>query len=396
MAAVTCQEARELFSARVDDALTPEEQAQLDAHLATCAECAVEWQRFEGTVGLLRASAPARAPVGFVDRVLAARPLPWYRRLARGVLVPWPVKLPLDAAAIVLIAGLAIMIFQHSPELQQAARAPEAPAPTAAPARSQAPAPAEPHRGSAPAPPRGNDTPAAPPRSVTPTAPGSATTPTAPPLLTPPSTPSGAASSSTGAGSAVSSTPAAKGDRALPDEAKDRAAEQAPMALRKERFSSRDGGRAAEGEGLAEPRARKSEMPADGARQSAERDDRRAPAPPAGASVPPAPAPPAAASAPQKSGEVQRLSTFRIDVQARLAVGDREAAERAVRELVARAGGRVLARADESGTTVLVLAVPSQRWEDVRGGLQTLGALSLEGQGDAAARQLVLTLRLVR
>ena len=83
-------------------------------------------------------------------------------------------------------------------------------------------------------------------------------------------------------------------------------------------------------------------------------------------------------------------------MQARLAVGDREAAERAVRELVARAGGRVLARADESGTTVLVLAVPSQRWEDVRGGLQTLGALSLEGQGDAAARQLVFTLRLVR
>jgi hypothetical protein len=216
-------------------------------------------------------------------------------------------------------------------------------------------------------------------------------------VLTPPSAPSGAASSNTGPESAVSSAPAAKGDRALPDEAKDRAPEQAP-ALRKERFSSRDGGRAAEGEGLAELRARKTETPADGARQSAERDDRRAPAPapPVGAAAPAAPAPQAAAPAPQKSGEVQRLSTFRIDVQARLAVGDREAAERAVRELVARAGGRVLARADESDTTVLILAVPSQRWEDVRGGLQTLGALSLEGQGDAAARQLVFTLRLAR
>jgi len=299
MAAVTCQETRELFSARVDDALTPEEQAQLDAHLATCAECAVEWQRFEGTVGLLRATAPARAPVGFVDRVLAARPLPWYRRLAQGVLVPWPVKLPLDAAAIVLIAGLAIMIFQHSPELQQAARAPEAPAPTAEPARSQAPAPAEPPRGSAPATPRGD------------------VTLTAPPVLTPPS---GAASSNTGPESAVSSAPAAKGDRALPDEAKDRAAEQAPMALRKERFGSRDGGRAAEREGLAaELRARKTETPADGATQSAERDDRRlpAPAPPVGAAAPAAPAPQAVSPAPQKSGEVQRLSTFRIDGRGR-------------------------------------------------------------------------------
>ena len=83
MATMTCQEIRELFSARVDDALSSEERATVDAHLATCAECAREWDRFAHTVGLLRAVAPARAPIGFVDRVLAARPQPWYRRLAR-------------------------------------------------------------------------------------------------------------------------------------------------------------------------------------------------------------------------------------------------------------------------------------------------------------------------
>jgi hypothetical protein len=145
MAAVTCQEIRDLFSPRVDDALGAEAHARLDAHLATCAECTAEWQRFERTVSLLRAVAPARAPAGFVDRVLAARPRPWYRRLARGLFVPWPVKLPLEAAAIVLVAGLAIVIFQRSPELQQAARAPEPPAAvTARPPAVPAPGPREP------------------------------------------------------------------------------------------------------------------------------------------------------------------------------------------------------------------------------------------------------------
>ena len=104
----------------------------------------------------------------------------------------------------------------------------------------------------------------------------------------------------------------------------------------------------------------------------------------------------APAATPEKSGEVQRLSSFRVDVQARLAVSDREAAERAVRDLVGRAGGRVLARTDEGSTTVLILAVPRDRWEDVRGGLQALGPLQLEGRGDDAARQLVFTLRLAR
>ena len=133
MAAVTCQEIRELFSARLDEALSAEERARLEAHLATCIECPVEWRRFERAVGLLRATAPARAPAGFVDRVLAARPRPWYRQLARDLFVPWPVKLPLEAAAIVLVAGLAIVIFQRSPELQQAARAPEPAATVTAP-----------------------------------------------------------------------------------------------------------------------------------------------------------------------------------------------------------------------------------------------------------------------
>src|SRR5262249_43321059 len=91
---------------------------------------------FEHTVALLRGIEPAHAPAGFVDRVVAARPRPWYARLARGVFVPWPVKLPLEAAAIVLVAGLAIMVFQRSPGLQYASHVNDAPGAVALPPES--------------------------------------------------------------------------------------------------------------------------------------------------------------------------------------------------------------------------------------------------------------------
>ena len=120
---MTCHEARELFSALIDDALGGEERAVLDAHLATCDDCGRELQRFRDTVALLRAVEPARAPAGFVDRVLeAARPTPWPRRWLRALFLPWSLKLPIEAAAIVLVTVGVVYVFRATPELQQAAR----------------------------------------------------------------------------------------------------------------------------------------------------------------------------------------------------------------------------------------------------------------------------------
>ncbi len=126
---MTCHDAREQFSMLVDDALTAGERAALDAHLATCADCRRELQRFRATVSLVRAVAPVRAPAGFVDRVLeTARPVPWPRRLVRGLFLPWPVKLPIEAAAVVLVAVGVALVYRGTPELQQSARL-EPPAP---------------------------------------------------------------------------------------------------------------------------------------------------------------------------------------------------------------------------------------------------------------------------
>jgi len=134
---MTCDEARERLSALLDEALSPDERDALDAHVATCVDCRRELGLLRNTVALLRAVDPARAPAGFVDRVrAAARRAPWYRRVQRALFVPWPVKLPLEAAAIVLVGVIVVSLFKTTPELEQAARV-ETPSPavTEAPGR---------------------------------------------------------------------------------------------------------------------------------------------------------------------------------------------------------------------------------------------------------------------
>jgi len=144
---VTCEDARALFSALVDDELTAGERADADAHLAGCAECRHELDRFSRTVAIVHALAPERAPVGFVDRITdAVHPLPWPRRWARRLFVPIRVKVPMEVAALLLVATTAVWVFQRTPELQDATRQepPAAPAP---------PSPALPLPRSSPAPP---------------------------------------------------------------------------------------------------------------------------------------------------------------------------------------------------------------------------------------------------
>ena len=327
MAAVTCEELRELFSARVDEALSGDERARLDAHLATCADCTREWERFAGTVGMLRAVAPARAPVGFVDRVMTARPRPWYRRLARRLFTPWPVKLPLEAAALVLVAGLAILLFHRSPELQQAARAPQAPARVVAP---PAPAPASPD-------------------------------------------------------AAVSRQAPTGGRRgaAAPEAFAKREAESVPSTA----DSLRDAVRPAD------PSRPAGEPPAPPRRATTESRVRRETDQPRENLTGRQAGPSSPAPAERSAGELQTLEAGPA-MLARLAVGDSARAERAVRDLVTREGGAIVARLDEPGALVLRLVVPGERWDEVRRGLEALGALRLDGERGRAAGPVRVTLRL--
>ena len=370
---MTCQDTRDLFSARADDALSPAEQALLQAHLATCAECEREWVRFERTVALVQAIEPAHAPAGFVDRVMGARARPWYARLARGLFVPWPVKLPVEAAAIVLVAGLAVMIFQRSPELQQASVPPEPRSESAPMLVRESPAVA-----------------------------------TAPPAK---------------AGEKATS----RIDSTLTPEGISPSQGSAPATTARRREQARDAV-----ESLPEPTLRSMETPREPPRVAAEPP--RAPAPIAAAEskaksdeerktllrkeadpsdallsarkAPAVASPPAAAPAPaptvleERSGSRQNLAQgyarTSAGLQARLAVGERVAAESSVRDLVARVGGQVLSQAKDGDAAVLRLVVPADRWDEVRRGFEALGTLRVEGTKAEGSGLLLVTLRLER
>lgn len=65
---------RELLSPFLDGQVTPEERAVVEAHLATCQECARELQSLRWTVGLLHQIPVARVPRSFA--IPATRPAP--------------------------------------------------------------------------------------------------------------------------------------------------------------------------------------------------------------------------------------------------------------------------------------------------------------------------------
>lgn len=118
---MTCVEVRDLLGDVADARLAPGELAAWDAHLAACAECRREWASFQRTLDLLHGLPGHRAPAGFVEGVMAAAyPESWSRRLARRLFVPLRLKLPLEAAALVLVAVGAVYLVQHTPPIQTA------------------------------------------------------------------------------------------------------------------------------------------------------------------------------------------------------------------------------------------------------------------------------------
>jgi putative zinc finger protein len=349
---MTCDEARDLFSALVDDALSSEERDALDAHLAVCPDCRREREGFQHTVALVRAAPSVRAPAGFVNRVLAAaRPAPWYQRLARRLFIPLTVKLPLEAAAVVLVSFLAVYLFRETPDLQQASRRAAPPAVSEAPISSSA-----------------SRTPAAPPTAA------------APPASSPPSAPdrtSVARSAETAAKSPQEEAVRLRRDEGTTD------SQTAPQDVRKREEESRG-------------------VPMDRARSSREgRANVQSPAPerPESSTAPQQPvtaeakpksaAPPVAANA-----APQMAAVTAADVAGRLVTPDRAAAENALADLVGRLGGVVLARRAENEATVVEVQVPRASYAALLEGFARIGRFTLEREAAELPDQVRISLRL--
>src|SRR5712692_6771305 len=329
---MTCEDARESLSAYLDEALAPDERSLVDAHLEGCVECRRELVALRGTVALLQRVEPARAPVGFVDRVVAAaRPRPWYRRVADAVLLPLSIKLPLEATAVVMVGLLAVYLFERTPELQQAARE-VAPRPEpAAPVKEK---PVELLADKATRPPA----PAAPARAEAPRS----------QELNPQITASPPAASAPAPPAASAPPPGAK------PEAKTEAAPSENVA------------------GVARPEA------------EGRQKDQKALQPSADS----------ARAAPSSARLAAKRAVPPADVVARVAVKDRDAAELELAALIARVGGSVTERRHEDEATVVEAVIPQPRYAEFSASLARIGPWRVEAERPDLPAQVRVILRL--
>jgi anti-sigma factor RsiW len=359
------------LSALLDDALSVPEHQALEAHLAACAECRRELEQLRGTVALLGRLPPVHAPAGFVDRVMgeAYRP-PWPKRLRDALFRPLRVKLPLEAAAVLLVGVSALYVYQRAPEVQQLARQ-ESPVPRPA-------------------------SPVAPAQPPAPAAAGAA----------------GDASRSKDVGAQAKRAPAeqeAARDKVAQEEpapASELTAETKPETkpeTKKEALAERrpDASGTAPPSGKVETFAQSSEPPA--SRDAA--GTRAAPAPPPAKPVPPAAAP---ASPPEARGRVggvgsaatappapegaasDTLSTAKSrsaarlmrasDASGRLTVPARDPAEAALDALLGRLGATRVARRLEGtqGLLLIDVVVPVARYRELVDGLGKIGRWTTE------------------
>lgn len=331
---MTCHDARESLSAFLDEALGPDERREIEAHLEGCPECRRELERLRQTVALLHRVEPARAPVGFVDRVTeAARPRPWYRRAAAAVFLPLSVKLPVEATALVMVALLAVYVFERTPTLQEAAREEKVPREYREDRSRQLDPSSRPPAPTPPAPARRAETDrrdAAASREQRAPAPPPAPRPPAPPVT-----------------ESTAPAPAGPPPAAKPEAPGETAVGSAPRLE-------------------LEPRQKMAERPAE-----------------------PRPAAPPAAS---------RLAAKRAqpsaDLIARVAVKDRDAAERELTELIGRLGGSATQRRRDDDALVVEAVIPHARYGEFSQGLAQIGDWQVEAERQDLPAQMRVILRL--
>jgi Putative zinc-finger len=339
---MTCHDTRERLSALLDEALGARERADVEAHLEGCADCRRELDGLRSTMSLLSRVERARAPVGFVDKVIAGvHPVPWYRRLGRMVFLPLSVKLPIEAGAMVVVALLGVYLLQSTPEIKHAAR-PDLPGVTSRPEA-----------------------------------------PPAPPTLAP-SAPAPTPSRERDAKLKRGAPPASRGDRERANMARPSEEAQAPPEARQEaKEVPRESAPPTSEPAKAEAPSPRSSMPRtlDSREGSADRADA------VRKSVP-------SVAAPAPSIRSAKQFVAPPVVSGVLTVKDRQEAERALADLISRTGVRETGRRQDGSASVVDVLVPQANYADFTRELAGLGSFRIEGQPAEVPPLIRLSIRI--
>ena len=115
-----CERVRDRFSSLWEKELTPLEEEDIRGHLSSCPECHREFEQFEKTMGWLRSVEEAEVPEGFLSELQKKvesrrQALPGAKPGGRGFHFPPSLKLPAQAAAMVVVVFLVLYLTKMVP-----------------------------------------------------------------------------------------------------------------------------------------------------------------------------------------------------------------------------------------------------------------------------------------
>jgi TolA-binding protein len=141
---MTCHEAREAFSDLHDDVLPQPARDAVRGHLQVCPACQAEWSAFQQTIQALSTLGSAEPSPGFAARIRQQLDAPrWWERAARWLFLPVRVKMPVHAAALLVLGLAGLLLYERSPDLHKSTQPLTTRPPAAARGALRAPAPAE-------------------------------------------------------------------------------------------------------------------------------------------------------------------------------------------------------------------------------------------------------------
>jgi len=117
---MNCKEVKEFSSDYLDGRLAPAEVIRLEEHMYSCSACARELAQLRATLSLMSSLSGIDTSPDFVVQV--NRKIDGGRtpsRLWIWFVEPMRIKLPLEAAALLLVSTLAFYLYQRSPELSE-------------------------------------------------------------------------------------------------------------------------------------------------------------------------------------------------------------------------------------------------------------------------------------
>lgn len=110
-----CDDIKNLLSEYIDGALNENDKAAVSLHLDLCRDCREELNLIKNAISTLKTIQPVELPQDFViqvrKKIEARRGL---KEAIRFLFFPWHIKIPVEALATVIIAGLLYSVYHES------------------------------------------------------------------------------------------------------------------------------------------------------------------------------------------------------------------------------------------------------------------------------------------